>query len=145
MKYDDATWHSGAKDFPRGLASQSAATHIGMFVAWAIDNNLMSHEFIDDFAEQIQALKLRQLMPGEFVWKFMEGKFSEHDLNTQGQNFAAAYYRSEQPPSFLTDYEKTNSGDLKSEYLLPDDWVTYEKNRILIDQRFSNWCITQKC
>ena len=35
MKYDDASWHYGG-DFPSELSSDAGATHIGMFVTWAL-------------------------------------------------------------------------------------------------------------
>jgi hypothetical protein len=72
MKYDDASWHFDADDFPERASPQMAATHIGMFVAWAVSRELMSEEFNADFAEQVQGLRLKRTSPGRFVWQFME-------------------------------------------------------------------------
>ena len=139
MKYDDASWHFGADDFPEHASPQMAATHIGMFVAWAIFRGLMSEEFIADFAAQVQTLKLKQTTPGLFVWQFMEGKFSTNDLSKPAQEFANVYYNVDRSPNYLSDYQALNRDRLESELLLPDDWVTYERVRAVIDKRFSGW------
>ncbi len=39
MAYDRADWHYGG-DFPEGLAPECSGTHIGMFLAWAIQRGL---------------------------------------------------------------------------------------------------------
>lgn len=36
MKYDDASWHYGADNFPKELPQRVGATHTGMFVAWTM-------------------------------------------------------------------------------------------------------------
>lgn len=41
MKHDDYTWHLEG-DFPADLPSEAAATHIGMFLAWAIHAGCVS-------------------------------------------------------------------------------------------------------
>jgi hypothetical protein len=42
MKYDDASWHFGG-EFPKDLPEEAAATHTGMFVAWAFLLIKVSH------------------------------------------------------------------------------------------------------
>ena len=39
MAYDKTDWHYGG-DYPENLPSKNGGTHIGMFLAWAINNNL---------------------------------------------------------------------------------------------------------
>ena len=41
MTYDKADWHYGG-DFPSDLKPEDGATHIGMFLAWIIENDLIS-------------------------------------------------------------------------------------------------------
>lgn len=141
MKYDDASWHFTAKDFPSDLPQSAGATHIGMFVVWAVLNQLMSEEFNSDFVETIPKLQLRQITPGQFVWSFMEGKFSSQDLSETGNAFAAYYYKSENPhsDSYLKFYESRIKGLLTSEYLLPDSWGTFDAVSLALDQAFQVW------
>lgn len=69
----------------------------------------------------------------------MEGKLSTHDLSKPGQEFANVYYNVDRSPNYLLDYQALNRDRLESELLLPDDWVTYERVRAVIDKRFSGW------
>ena len=92
MKYDDASWHYGG-DFPRELPPEAGATHIGMFVAWAMLNSLASDEALDDYDEDIEALRKRTITPGQWVMRVLDEKFSDHDLSDEGNAFAASYYQ----------------------------------------------------
>jgi hypothetical protein len=51
-KYDDASWHYGG-DYPKNLPNENTAFHIGMFITWYIENDLMSDEQIDDNEDDI--------------------------------------------------------------------------------------------
>ena len=136
MKYDDASWHFDADDFPKDLPQLAGATHIGMFVAWAVFNELMSDEFATDFSEQVQELKSRLITPGQFVWEFMEGKFSEYDLSEKGRVFAKNYYTTKDVNNYLAIYELKIKANLVSEYLIPDTWETYEKVSAIINEAY---------
>jgi len=46
-KYDDASWHYGG-NYPVGLPTKNGATHIGMFLAWCIENDLIAKELEDE-------------------------------------------------------------------------------------------------
>ncbi|WZB61364.1 hypothetical protein WJ970_29215 [Achromobacter xylosoxidans] len=49
MKFDDASWHYEG-DYPADLPESAAATHIGMFLAWALLHGMAGEELIDDSA-----------------------------------------------------------------------------------------------
>lgn len=144
MKYDDVSWHSGGKDFPKDLPQEAAATHIGMFVAWMVLNDLIGDEFQADWAEEIQMLKMRKISPGQFAWQYMDGKFSSIDLSEKGRMFADAYYQSEVGDNYLKAYGVAIKGDLSTEYLLPDTWQTYAKVSVLIDIAYQSWLEAQR-
>ena len=38
MKYDDASWHYSAEEFPTNKQSIEATTHIGFFIKWCALN-----------------------------------------------------------------------------------------------------------
>lgn len=134
MKYDVASWHFEADDFPKRLPQSAGATHIGIYVAWAILNGLVSEDFQKDFGSHIEDLKAHLITPGDFVWRFMEGKFSDYDLSEEGKSFTDSYY-----VSYLKDYEsKIKKGPL-SGYLLPDTWGTYHEASIVIDSAYEKW------
>ncbi|RYD71964.1 MAG: hypothetical protein EOP53_22755 [Sphingobacteriales bacterium] len=74
-KYDDAFWHYGG-DFPEELEKEAGATHIGMFISWCIDNNLMSEMQEEDAGDDIQLVKERKMTGAEFLINNCDEKFS---------------------------------------------------------------------
>ncbi len=139
MKYDDASWHSDAANFPKDEPPKSGATHIGMFVTWMVLNGFASDELMADWSEQVQMLKPRQVTPGQFVWQYMDGQFSSFDLSEKGRLFADAYYRAEAGDNYLKAYETAVKGGLSTEYLLPDTWETYAKVSAVVDAAYQSW------
>jgi hypothetical protein len=91
MKYDDASWHYGGK-FPKDLPAEAGATHTGMFVAWALLNGLAGEIYSTDFPDEIPKLVSRSLTPGRFFLEACDGKFTDDDLNEEGNAFAQACF-----------------------------------------------------
>jgi hypothetical protein len=91
MKYDDASSHSGGK-FPTDLPAEAGATHTGMFVAWALLSDLAGEIHITDFRDDIPKLLSRSVTPGKFFLEACDGKFTDEDLNDEGNAFAQAYF-----------------------------------------------------
>ncbi|MEM9156216.1 MAG: hypothetical protein AAGB13_14470 [Cyanobacteria bacterium P01_F01_bin.33] len=66
MKYDDASWHYGG-NFPSGLPEICGAIHIGMFISWAINSDLVSEFHKDESPEELAAIKSRKKTGAEFL------------------------------------------------------------------------------
>ena len=149
-KYDDASWHYGG-DFPEGLPSKNGATHTGMFLNWCIHNNLHSEEMKEDFKDEIESLKRREITGAEFLLEVCDGKFTEHELNDLGNSFAKDYYVDETDfadkfSSFATDYinifdSKAEESDYEYEtfYHIEDTYENYDLMKLAIDHRFEEW------
>ena len=137
MKYDDASWHSDG-DFPAGLPAEAGATHIGIFLAWALLTGLGGEAHTSEMPEGIAGLRERSITPGSFVLQFCDGKLTDEDLNEEGNAFAAAYFGFEKG-SFLADYEACLAEDLPSLYNVPDTWSTYEAIQPVFDRRLAEW------
>src|SRR3978361_1838880 len=90
-KYDDASWHY-LGSYPKGLPQENAATHIGMFLTWCINNKFVSDDLLEDSREDIEKVKARQLTGAEFLWHNCDGKFTDEDLDQIGNGFAKDYY-----------------------------------------------------
>jgi hypothetical protein len=75
-KYDDSSWHYGG-DYPDDLPQENASTHIGMFLTWCIDNNLLSEEQLEDSEEDISAVKNRELTGAEFLINNCDEKLTD--------------------------------------------------------------------
>lgn len=140
MKYDDASWHYGG-DFPEDLPVEAAATHIGMFVAWAATAGLIGELHRIDSSNLLARLLDRSMTPGAWFVVASDEKFTDEDLNAEGNAFAADYYletaTDHRPPNYLDDFF-----DVFEEfeaYRVPDTWVSFERLKPLLDQRLAEW------
>lgn len=142
MKYDDASWHYGAENFSPDLPPEAGATHIAMFVAWAALNGLAGELHLDDFQAELERLRNREWTPTQWFLCVCDEKFTNEDLNEEGNLFARAYYGDENglptsAASFIDDY----CGAFSSEdiYAVPDGWMTYAEIASVIDRRYEAW------
>lgn len=138
MKYDDASWHYGADNFPKELPQSSGATHTGMFVAWAMLSGLAGEVPTEESGELIQQLQRRALTPAQFFLEACDGKFTDDDLNDEGNAFAAAYFDFEHG-EYLQDYEEALAADVATLYHVPDTWESYDRLKAVLDRRFKEW------
>src|SRR6266699_2480644 len=107
MSYDRADYDYSTEDAP--LPKGHAATHVGMFLAWAA-----LHGLLNDFHEQrspdlAAKLRERQITGRQFFEAACKEQFAEKDLNVEGNAFAEDYYRNEagERGTYFTDYRKT--------------------------------------
>ena len=139
MKYDDASWHYGG-DFPAELPPEAGATHIGMFVAWALTNGLAGELHTQDSPDDLANLHDRRETPGNWFIRNCDEKFTNEDLDEEGNAFARDYYQATdaQTSPYLADYTKAfpRHPDL---YSVPDTWETYDRIAPLISRGFSKW------
>lgn len=137
MKYDDASWHYGG-DFPKGLPPEAGATHTGMFVAWALLSELAGALHIDEFPESLDALRRREVTPGQFLIQFCDEKFTDEDLSEEGNAFAQAYFDLEKG-AYLGDYEEALGESVESLYHVADTWENFDRLRPVLDERIREW------
>jgi hypothetical protein len=137
MKYDDASWHYGG-DFPKDLPDEAGATHTGMFVAWALLAGLAGDIHIEEFPESVEKLRSRTVTPGQFFLEACDGKFTDEDLNDEGNAFAQEYFEFERG-SYLEDYGRLLAEDLPSQYHVQDSWTSFDKLRPILDKKFEDW------
>ena len=149
-KYDDASWHYGG-DFPKDLENENGATHIGMFLTWCIDNDLISEFQIEESERDIENVKNRTLTGAEFLINNCDEKFTDEDLNDTGNQFATSYYNEDTEFSkafstYFHDYQMTfekifnDKGlILDSFYHIENSWENYESIKPIIDKRFVQW------
>jgi hypothetical protein len=137
MKYDDASWHYGGK-FPKDLPIEAGATHTGMFVAWALLSGLAGDIHIEDFPEDIPRLKSRAITPGAFFLESCDGKFTDEDLNDEGNAFAQAYFDFD-TGKYLADYEAALGAGLPELYYVKDTWENFDLLKPVLDTQFKAW------
>ena len=137
MKYDDASWHYGGQ-FPKDLPDEAGATHTGMFVAWALLAGLAGELHSDEFPEDVEKLRSRSVTPGQFFLEACDGKFTDEDLNDDGNAFAQEYFDFDRG-AYMKDYDRLLANGLPSQYHVADTWTNFEKLRPVLDKRFADW------
>ena len=139
MSYDRADFDYSTPDQP--LPEGHAATHIGMFLAWAA-----GHRLLNDFHEQRSAslvaqLRRRQITGRQFFEAACREQFAEKDLNVEGNAFAEHYYRTaagEKGP-FFADYREVLAVGLPSFWHVGDTWENYDRLDPVITRRYEAW------
>ncbi len=141
MAVDKAKWHYEAENYPDELDEDCAATHIGMFLAWAVLHGLVGDELREDSNEAIDALCSRRITGREFLIDECDGCLGEGDLNDEGKGFAASYYTSEAPTEerYLLDYSECLAENVESIYHVEDSWENYDRLAPVIDRAFADW------
>lgn len=142
MKYDDASWHYGG-DFPAGLPPEAGATHIAMFLAWAALNGLVGEYHTTNAVADLARLQQREVTPTQWFLQVCDEKFTDEDLNGEGNHFAASYYAGEEgvhttEGSYLADYCETFPS-ASSLYHVEDGWASFDSLAPRIARRLEAW------
>lgn len=135
MKYDDASWHYGG-DFPKDLPNKAGATHIAMFLAWAVLNDLASDLHTIETAKELAKLRAREITPGDWFIVTCDGKFTDEDLSDEGNSFAVAYY--EKGGVYVRDYSEAFPS-VDTLYHVDDSWVSFDMIAPVLAERFRAW------
>lgn len=135
MAYDRADWHYGG-EYPEDLPPENGGTHIGMFLAWAINNGLEGEVHKNELKASADAVRARKITGREFLNKECDEKFGEYDLNEEGNAFAKFYYESDR---YFADYDACLGATLPSLYHVRDSWENYDKIAAVIDKRYNAW------
>ena len=139
MSYDraDFDYSTEANPLPKG----HAATHIGMFLAWAVINELHSDFLRDHYEELLAKLRRREITGRQFFEAACSERFSERDLNEEGNAFAQHYYVDEagKRGAYFADYKKVLAAGLPSFWHVANTWENYEKIAAVISRRYEEW------
>jgi len=140
---DRADWHYGG-DYPKELPIENGGTHIGMYLNWIIDKNLIGEIHQIDSKVGIEEVKSRRITGNDFLFKYCDEKFWEDDLNDEGLEFTKFYYQNpndlEDPyGQYIDDYQETLGKEYESLYEIPNTWGNYDKISKLIDKRYEKW------
>ncbi|UFH51287.1 DUF7832 domain-containing protein [Pseudomonas sp. KNUC1026] len=139
MKYDDASWHYGGT-FPAELPEAAGATHIGMFLAWMLMNDLASEELEEDAESELAQLKDRTLTGARFLMTVLDEKLTDEEFSETGNAFAVAYYQGLNNDSrYVDDYLLTFGASIEGLYHVEDSWAHYDQLSGVIGARFGAW------
>lgn len=131
--YDKAKWHYEG-DFPEELDEDQGFVHTGMYLGWAIDNNLYSKEFQQASSNEI-AKFYQGLLSGTEIYMNWDGVLASDMLNTEGNAFTKEYYDS---GTYFEDYAELFP-DISSLYEVHDTFDNYNTVKNKLNERFKEW------
>ena len=140
---DRADWHYGG-DYPKDLPIENGGTHIGMFINWIIENDLIGNLHLEDSKQGIADVKSRKITGRDFLFKYCDEKFWDEDLNEEGLAFTKYYYQNpkdlEDPyGKYIEDYEKILGIGFESLYEIPNTWKNYDIISKKINKAYKKW------
>lgn len=133
MKYDDASWHYGADNFPKGQPEEHGGTHIALFLRWCFAKGWAGELHMTEEPEDVQRVIDGSMSATEFFFKYCDGKLTNEDFTDEGNNFAEQYYG--QSGLYLDDYHRHFG---QYEYVKPEADHDYQKYSAILEERLAN-------
>lgn len=132
MKYDDASWHYGG-DFPKNSPIEFGGTHIALFLKWCFSRDFAGEIHRTDSRRQIDAVIAGELTATEFFFSFCDGKFTDDDLNSEGNAFAETYFGG---GDYFDDYAALFTDEV---YEIGEEGHDFQRLAELLDQRYAEF------
>ena len=141
--YDHVKFHTD-ENYPAGLPEENAATHIGMYWAWAAAQGLANPvwQSAPESAEDFAAMLKGDISGAEFVRTHMDGALTRDDFSEYGQRFTSFYYDDEDEGygKFMEDYVTTmNTPELGGFYYVADNAANRAKLEAVFQTAFEQW------
>ena len=133
---DRADWHYSG-DFPNKLPKKNGGTHIGMYLHWIIDNDLMGDMLLENAAGGIQDVKSGKISGRDFLFEYCDEKFTEDFLKEEGLEFTRRYYK--RRGIYMYDYQELLGKNYDSLYEIPDTRENYKLIAAKITKEFDRW------
>ena len=136
MEYDVWRWHTEGS-FPRGRPLEQGYVHIGMFLVWLMDLDMLDPEWVaqPDVALALPGMRSRETSACS-LRDITDGRLSSDMLTPEGRGFTSAYYAPQY--GYTRDWNRV-FGRLANTYGVPDDWSTYERIGPVIERRYEEW------
>jgi len=137
--FDKAKWHVN-DDFPSDLDQHQSYVHSGLFICWLIDKGFIDDDFKTENLDGINLLTSRQVAPSQFYVDYLDGVFNAEGLTLIAIKFTTDYFDFEKG-NYVTDYLATldPSDSLPSLFHVADTWGNYDKLKLVINKRFTEW------
>jgi hypothetical protein len=138
MKYDDASWHYGADSFPKDQPEEFGATHIGLFLRWCFVKGWAGQLHLAEEPAAVAAVVDGGLSGTKFLLGYCDGKFTNEDLNEEGNAFAEQYYGDN--GLYLEDYQKHFG---MHEYSAAESAHDFSRFTAILDERLRTNVLTK--
>lgn len=138
--FDKAKYHADSIE-QLGLNQEQAFVHTGLFVAWLVNNELMSEFFIKESGAEIEQLQSRKVLPST-IYIYWDGTLISEMLNERGLSFAMDYFDFDKG-NYIPDYKATFKVNGDQIFTVEDTWYNYDKLRAVIDAAFKKWAVSK--
>ncbi len=112
-------------------APDRAAMHMGLFLAWCANHDLLSQACKRQHADVILRTRVRELDGSELFVRMASGRLDTSFLSEAGRRFVDAYYE-----DYLDDYAGTLGLDPAYPYADLDAWNAYDLVAPVLTRRF---------
>jgi hypothetical protein len=113
---------------------EMGGVHIGFYFNWIVDHDMYGELHEDEFLENIQEVKDKEITGLEYIIDICDEKFWDEDLNEEGLNFTEFYYE-----TYLDDFATYCKDHKESIYTPEKYWFHYEQISKMISKRFEDW------
>ena len=134
--YDKAKYHYESVE-QAGLDEVQAYVHTAFFLAWLLDNDLMSSDFREQSPDLIAQYKAGDKTALD-VYSWWDCCLIDDMLSDEGNAFAMHYFDFENG-RYMNDYIDLLVIDLPSEFHVEFNQANYEIISSQIDRRFKDW------
>jgi hypothetical protein len=110
-----------------------------MFLAWAILRGFEGELHRDESSESLEAVRARRMTGRDFLMRECDEKFTEEDLNDEGNAFTEDYFQKTGSGGYLADYEDVLGDNLPSLYHVEDTWANFDRLSPVLDRRLAEW------
>ena len=142
---DKGDWHFLAEAFPKDAPQEKAGTHMGMYLAWIINNDLIGELHSDECVAEIGMVKERITTGRTFLINECDFCLGDEDFNDEGLAFTLYYYSDDRTvKQYLMDYAEMFIKEPMTFWDVDDTWENYDKIRPVIDERYRSWQIVRK-
>lgn len=138
MTYDKVEWHFSG-DFPKELKFESAGIHIGMFLQWVIENNLIGNFHLKESLNSIDLVKNGKMDGLSFLIKECDSKLTDEDLNNEGNKFAYFYYANDNDYCDYIDNYAIVFKEYDSLYKVENNIKNYNLIKEVISEKYLFW------
>ncbi len=123
MKYDDANWHYGG-DFPNDQPDEHGGTHIALFLKWCFARGWAGELHMEEEPDAVRSIVRGEMSATAFLFKYCDGKFTNEDLNEEGNSFALRYYGDD--GLYLGDYAENFGHLMYVAYEADHDYAAFD-------------------
>lgn len=136
--FDKAKWHYEG-EFPSELDNHQAYVPTGMFVAWAIHNDLVGKRSRKEDAADIDRVKRGEMTGAQFYRINWDGVLSSKELTDEADAFAREYLDIHNDLYTAVDFTNVLAAGLPTIYHVEDSFENYRIMEPIITERYRDW------